>query len=220
MNNLDAYIFEDGSIKDIISQFQTADFNIHDNGDYKKLTVIFKINDKNSSFKIKKILIDRFGDAVCFDNPFYLTSELLFASHLKIATVESCTGGLIAHNLINFAGSSAYYDRGFITYSNKSKIDLGVDEETIEKYGAVSEETAALMASACINKADADISISSTGVAGPEASRSKPVGLVWFGVVFKNKTYCYKANFSGSRNNIRAAAAYFAINIVRKLLLK
>jgi len=128
---------------------------------------------------------------------------------------------LIAHNLISFAGSSRYYDEGFITYSNTSKVNLGVDIRTIEKYGAVSKETAALMAKACLLKTDADIAISSTGIAGPEGeSRSKPVGLVWFGAAFKDKIYTCRGNFLGSRNNIRYAAANFAINIVRKILLK
>ena len=152
MNNLNAYIFDNKNIEDLPLKYRTVDFDIHDNGDYKKLTIAFKIDDENSSFEIKKILKNRFDTDICFDNTFSLTAELLFTSHIKIATAESCTGGLIAHNLISLAGSSRYYDRGFITYSNKSKTDLGVNERTIEKYGAVSKETAALMVSACLSK--------------------------------------------------------------------
>ncbi len=221
MKNLDIYIFENKNIEDLLLQYKTADFDINDNGDYKKLTITFKIGDNSSALEIKQAFMNRFDADICFDNPFYLTAKLLFASHLKIATVESCTGGLIAHNLISFAGSSRYYDEGFITYSNKSKVNLGVDIRTIEKYGAVSKETAALMAKACLLKTDADIAISSTGIAGPEGEgRTKPVGLVWFGAAFKDKTYTYRGNFLGSRNNIRHAAANFAINVARKILLK
>ena len=104
------------------------------------------------------------------------------AHGLKIATAESCTGGLVAGALTDIAGSSDVVDRGFVTYSNQAKQQmLGVPAATIEKHGAVSRETAEAMARGALGKADADIVVSITGIAGPGGgSPDKPVGLVHF----------------------------------------
>jgi nicotinamide-nucleotide amidase len=101
---------------------------------------------------------------------------------LKIATAESCTGGLIAATLTEIAGSSAVVDRGFVTYSNGAKIEmLGVPEELIDRFGAVSEEVARAMAEGALARSDADLAVAVTGVAGPSGGTAeKPVGLVHF----------------------------------------
>jgi len=91
VKNLDIYIFENKNIEDLLLQYKTTDFDINDNGDYKKLTITFKIGDNNSFLEIKRAFMNRFDADICFDDPFYLTAELLFSSHFKIATVESCT---------------------------------------------------------------------------------------------------------------------------------
>lgn len=101
---------------------------------------------------------------------------------LMLATAESCTGGLVAMLLTEIAGSSAVYERGFITYSNKSKTEsLGVDAALISVHGAVSKEVASAMAKGAIVHSEADLSVAITGVAGPEGSEHKPVGLVYIG---------------------------------------
>ncbi len=98
-----------------------------------------------------------------------------------IATAESCTGGMIAASLTDIAGSSAVFDRGFVTYSNRAKVELlGVSSETLLKHGAVSMNTAAEMAKGAVRRSGADISVSVTGIAGPDGGTAeKPVGLVY-----------------------------------------
>ena len=105
------------------------------------------------------------------------------ARGLRIATAESCTGGLVAGALTAIAGSSDVFDRGFVTYSNEAKAEmLGVDPRLIETHGAVSPETAEAMAKGALAHARADIVVAVTGIAGPGGgSAQKPVGLVYFG---------------------------------------
>lgn len=124
---------------------------------------------------------------------------------LKLATAESCTGGLISALLTEISGSSDVFECGFVTYSNKSKINLlGVDATLIEQYGAVSEEVSRAMAQGAITKTGVDIAVSVTGVAGPSGGTAeKPVGLVYIAVATKNNIICEKNIFSGNRENIR-----------------
>ena len=108
--------------------------------------------------------------------------DLCKSKHLMVVTAESCTGGLVAAALTNIAGSSAVIDRGFVTYTNEAKQQMiGVPEATIERYGAVSRETAEAMAKGALAHAAADLAVSVTGIAGPDGgTSSKPVGLVHF----------------------------------------
>ena len=108
--------------------------------------------------------------------------EVFRARHLKIATAESCTGGLVASALTDIAGSSDVVDRGFVTYSNAAKETmLGVPAATLKRHGAVSAETAAAMAVGALENSDADVTVAITGIAGPGGgSEQKPVGLVHF----------------------------------------
>ena len=116
------------------------------------------------------------------------------ARGLKIATAESCTGGLVVGALTEIAGSSDVVDRGFVTYSNEAKQKmLGVPAATIEKHGAVSRETAEAMARGALGNADADIAVSITGIAGPGGdSNDKPVGLVHFAAATRNGALTHK----------------------------
>jgi len=108
---------------------------------------------------------------------------------LKIATAESCTGGLLSAALTQVAGSSDVFERGFVTYSYPSKTELlGVSSETLREVGAVSQEVAKAMAVGALVASNADIAVSITGVAGPGASESKPEGLVWFGYAERDGT--------------------------------
>jgi nicotinamide-nucleotide amidase len=108
---------------------------------------------------------------------------------ILVATAESCTGGMIISLLTDIPGSSSMVDRGFVTYSNEAKIDMvGVSEETLDKYGAVSAETAYEMADGALKNSRAGITLAVTGIAGPDGgSAEKPVGLVWFGMALKGK---------------------------------
>lgn len=109
-----------------------------------------------------------------------------FTKHLlshrkKVVVIESCTGGMLASLLTEYAGSSQWFDRGFITYSNEAKIDLGVPCKLLTQHGAVSLETAAAMAACALNNSQAELSIAITGIAGPSGgSVDKPVGTVCF----------------------------------------
>jgi len=114
-------------------------------------------------------------------------ARILFNYSIKISTAESCTGGLLSSRLTDIAGSSSYTKENFITYANEAKINtLGVSSETLEKYGAVSEECALEMANGLYEKTGCDIAISTTGIAGPTTpEEGKPVGLIY--VAIKNK---------------------------------
>jgi nicotinamide-nucleotide amidase len=135
---------------------------------------------------------------------------------LKLATAESCTGGLISALLTEISGSSDVFDCGFVTYSNESKIKLlGVEEKLIEQHGAVSEQVASAMAQGAINKTGADVAVAVTGIAGPTGgTKEKPVGLVFIAVATKNKITCEKNIFSGNRNDVRLQSVSKALDML------
>ena len=138
---------------------------------------------------------------------------------LVIAVAESCTGGMITSSITQIPGASRILDRGFVTYSNQSKIEmLGVSPITLERHGAVSANVAMEMAEGALKNSAADIAISITGIAGPDGgSPEKPTGLVHFGWASKKtKTKAYKRFFQGSRLNIQTEATKAAINIALK----
>ncbi len=131
---------------------------------------------------------------------------------LMLALAESCTGGMVAEAITSIAGSSAWFDRGFVTYSNVAKVDmLGVSRKTLEAFGAVSEQTAAEMAIGALKNSTAQIAGSITGIAGPDGGTAeKPVGTVCFAWVAENKpvSTCTQ-HFSGDRSSVRQQAAMF-----------
>ncbi|MDZ5016508.1 CinA family nicotinamide mononucleotide deamidase-related protein, partial [Clostridium perfringens] len=137
-----------------------------------------------------------------------VVAEILCNKNLSIATVESCTGGLVASSLISYPGISEVFKEGTITYSNEAKMKrLGVKKETLDKYGAVSEETAKEMVIGIAREAKTDIAISTTGIAGPGGgTNEKPVGLVYIGVFVKGNVVVKKFNFTGDRERIRRKA--------------
>jgi len=141
---------------------------------------------------------------------------------LRIATAESCTGGMIAAALTDIAGSSEAFERGFVTYSNEAKQELlGVPRETIAVHGAVSAETAAAMARGALAHSHADVAVSVTGVAGPGGgSAEKPVGLVWFGLARKNGPVATEHEiFAGDRTAIRRAAVERALSLLDRAIV-
>jgi PncC family amidohydrolase len=146
--------------------------------------------------------------------------ELLIKNNLTISTAESCTGGLLSGKLINYPGISSVFTEGAVTYSNEAKINrLGVKKETLDKYGAVSAETAYEMASGIARVSGSDISISITGIAGPSGGTTeKPVGLVYIGLYIKGKIRVEKFNFSGERQEIRDNTVSAALELLKKEL--
>ena len=146
---------------------------------------------------------------------------LLLEKGMTISTAESCTGGLVAATLIKYPGISSVFMEGAVTYSNEAKINrLQVSEETLSKYGAVSEETAKEMASGIAKTAKTDIGISTTGIAGPGGgTNEKPVGLVYLGLSIKGKVMCKKLNLEGDRDSIRNAATSEALNWLKAELM-
>ena len=130
--------------------------------------------------------------------------EKLTQKGLTVSTVESCTGGKIAAYITDFAGSSEVFTEGVVTYANEAKVRLGVPEETVIKYGAVSAECAREMALAVKNRTGTDIAVSTTGIAGPGGgTEEKPVGLVYSCILTGKNERIYKFNFTGSREEIR-----------------
>lgn len=132
----------------------------------------------------------------------------------KLATDESCTGGLISALLTEISGSSDVFTHGFVTYANEAKAELGVNAELITKHGAVSEEVARAMAEAALKAAHADIAVAVTGIAGPSGGTAeKPVGLVHIACALHGKTLHEKFQFSGDRSAIRLSAVEAALKM-------
>lgn len=130
--------------------------------------------------------------------------KLLIANDLTLAVAESLTGGMLSSELVNVPGASNTYIEGFVVYSVQAKEDtLGVNVGTIEEYGAVSRQTAYEMADGAALTAGADVTMSTTGNAGPDPSEGKPLGLVYTAVDVLGKISVYEHHFSGSRNEIR-----------------
>jgi len=147
---------------------------------------------------------------------------ILKEKSLKIATAESCTGGLISHTLTNISGSSEFFDRGIVSYSNTAKIELlGVPDELLEKFGAVSEQVAKTMAEGVRKKSNVDIGIATTGIAGPTGgTKEKPVGLVYISISSTNNTIVKKFKFEGSRLENKESTCNAAINLLLDFITK
>lgn len=137
-----------------------------------------------------------------------------------VSTAESCTGGLLAGELTRLSGSSAIFTHGFVTYSNAAKHELlGVKNETLQQFGAVSQQTVAEMAHGALQKAHADYALAVSGIAGPTGGTAdKPVGTVCFGLATKNQSQTQTKHFSGSRDEIRQQAVDYALQLLKENL--
>ncbi len=151
-----------------------------------------------------------------------IVCEALLEKKKKLATAESCTGGLIAQKTTSVSGASGCFDCGVVTYSNEQKHKiLGVSEETLKTFGAVSEQTALEMCKGVKELADADFGISVTGIAGPTGgTKEKPVGTVWIGICSADvhKAKCF--HFDGDRDAVRESTANMALEMVLKEIKK
>ncbi len=146
--------------------------------------------------------------------------QLLRANNAKLAIAESCTGGGLCQLMTEVAGSSAWFDCGFVCYSNLSKIKmLGVNPHTLETFGAVSAETALEMSAGALQKSGADYAVSITGIAGPDGgSVEKPVGIVFIALQTGQTACCYPQHFQGTRAEIRQKSLVFALEQLQQLL--
>jgi len=149
-----------------------------------------------------------------------LIASRLLARGQMLATAGSCTGGLIAATCTDLAGSSQWFERGFVTYSNAAKSELlGVDTALIDQHGAVSEPVARAMAEGAVARSHAQASVAVTGVAGPTGgSAEKPVGTVWLAWCVDGRTHSALRHFPGDRAAVRAATARLALERLRDLL--
>lgn len=142
-------------------------------------------------------------------------AHYLITNQFKIGTAESCTGGGLSYLLTDIAGSSDWFERSLVTYSNASKVSLlQVSENTLHAFGAVSEETAQAMVEGLLHHHPVDVGVAITGIAGPQGgSADKPVGTVWIAVKIKDSpthSVCYQ--FNGNRKNIRQKSIEAAID--------
>ena len=200
----------------------------------KEDDVIFRITARGKSEEEGRKLIAPVKEEIkrvfnldCYGEGEELTIEevlgkLLVDRKLTISTAESCTGGMIASRLINYPGISEVFLEGAVTYSNEAKErTLNVKKKTLDTYGAVSEETAKEMAIGISKRTGSDISVVTTGIAGPGGgSEEKPVGLVYIGLYYKGNVKAFKYIFNGNRHNVRTKATVTALDLVRREILK
>lgn len=193
------------------------------------LRVTAKAKDENNAINLIDPVVEkiksRIGTYIYAEGESTLedtVSELLVKKDLKIAVAESCTGGMVSSYLINYPGISSVFMEGCVTYSNEAKIKrLGVKKETLDKFGAVSEETAREMAEGIARESNANIGLSTTGIAGPGGgTQEKPVGLVYLGIYINGQTIVRRCVFNGNRNQVRLRAAKTLLNELRLELLK
>lgn len=146
--------------------------------------------------------------------------ELAEAQGVMIATAESCTGGMVSAAITDIAGSSAVFDRGFVTYTNAAKMaQLGVQVATLDAHGAVSEEVAQEMAQGAIAHSDANLAVAITGIAGPGGSEHKPEGRVCFGIATKDRVFAQTVEFGAiGRANVRQGATTYALDLLAAAL--
>jgi len=170
----------------------------------------------NTLKKAEESIRDRIGEFIYATGSTILEEvilNLLVEKKMRLALAESCTGGLVTSRIVSVPGSSEALERAFVTYSNKSKIEvLGIDEEILIDNGAVSSETAVAMAEGARQRADVDIAVSVTGIAGPTGGTDeKPVGLVYIAIADKRGTSVNRFRFGGGRDANRRRAAHTAL---------
>ncbi len=180
---------------------------------------------KEKTAPVVEELYRRFGNAVYTtdaDETLEMAlTKLLMKKKYTMTTAESCTGGMIAARMVNAPGVSAVLKSGFITYANEAKEELlGVSHDTLEKFGAVSRETAEEMAEGAAKAAHTDTAVAVTGIAGPDGgTKEKPVGLVYIGVNVRGNVEVREYHFSGSRQKIRESVTAAALTFLREKLL-
>ncbi|MEW6006667.1 MAG: nicotinamide-nucleotide amidohydrolase family protein [bacterium] len=177
---------------------------------------------KSACENIKKRLGDSIYGASFDETLEKVVGYILYLKKLTLAIAESCTGGFASSLITNVSGASCYFKGGIIAYANCIKVDmLGVLNKTIERYGSVSKKTAEEMAIGARRVFNVDLGLSITGIAGPTGgSQEKPIGLVYIGLARQDETIVKDFLFSGEREQIKEQASYYALDLVRRTLIK
>ncbi len=178
---------------------------------------------KNLLSKKVKELTERLQNYISYIGSESITEHVINKmkkNNLSLSSAESCTGGMVSSAIITYPGVSKIYDMGFTTYSNNSKMKLlNVKKETLDTYGAVSYETCKEMLDGVYQNSLSDICVATTGIAGPGGgTEDKPVGLVYLGVLYKDKYYIEKCHFRGDRTKIRESSVHKLMNMVNNAL--
>jgi nicotinamide-nucleotide amidase len=173
---------------------------------------------------LERFILERAGEYVYGsddDDLARIVGDLLAAKQLTLAVAESCTGGLVSDRITNIPGSSCFFERGMIVYSNRSKTELlGVDAGLIQQHGAVSREVAEAMAAGCRERSGASIGLATTGIAGPTGgSAGKPVGTVWIALDSGSHQVSHCFHFGSHRMNTKQRTAQAALDLLRRHLL-
>jgi nicotinamide-nucleotide amidase len=215
-------------LKDLEKRFTSLHLGFYPNFPEHHLTVSVRTENLQKTDHlldvIESIIEERLAWYLISNNSQTLeevVGELFLAKKLTLSVAESCTGGLIGHQITSVPGSSAYFDRGLIVYSNSAKKELlNIPKRILDRYGAVSQETALLMAEGIRKLSGSDIGLSVTGIAGPGGGTpEKPVGTVWIALASAKGTQAGLYQFDGRRDQIKTMTAYTALNEVRKFLL-
>ncbi|MBU1145292.1 MAG: CinA family protein [Firmicutes bacterium] len=216
---MDAFVM----LRDRIPNFRNISWNL--SLETGALKVVFSTGEQKHFNKVIRVFKKEFKDFILtlqnqsLEEAFF---EELSQKKAKVSLAESVTGGLIASRIIDVSGASNIIEKAYICYSNEAKIqDIGVNLETIQKYGAVSLETAKEMCIKLSSKTNCDIAISTTGIAGPGGgTKNVVVGTVYFGLKVFNQIETIKMIFSGDRNSIRKQASAYALAKTIQLLRK
>jgi nicotinamide-nucleotide amidase len=214
--------------KDLDKQFESLQLGFYPNFPENHLTVSIRSEKALWADRlldsIEKVIEERLSGHLISKNGQTLEEvlgELFIQKKMTLAVAESCTGGLIGHRITGVAGSSEYFDRSMVVYSNQAKMEwLGIPKRVLSRYGAVSRQTALLMAEGIREKSKADLGLAVTGIAGPGGGTpKKPVGTVWIALSSSQANKAGHFLFQGRRNQIKILTAYTALNWVRSYLL-
>jgi nicotinamide-nucleotide amidase len=217
----------DHRLKDLESGDKTVQLGFYPNFPENHLTVLVRAEKalaaERKLDKLERVIEERLGPYIISRNDQTLeqvVGELLLQKKWTLSVAESCTGGLIGHRLTSVPGSSAYFDRGMVTYSNRAKTEmLGIPGKVLLRFGAVSRETALLMARGIRQASRSSLGLAVTGIAGPGGgSPEKPVGTVWIALSTSRGEKAIHYLFGGSREQIKILSAYTALNWVRRVL--
>lgn len=215
-------------LKDLANQTKALQLGFYPNFPENHLTVAVRSPKVQWADRLldtaEKVIEERLAEYLVSKNGQTLeevVGHLLLEKKLTLSVAESCTGGLIAHQITNVPGSSDYFDRGLTVYSNRAKKELlEIPPKILSRFGAVSEKTALLMAEAVRKKSRSDLGLAVTGIAGPGGgSAEKPVGTVWIALSSARGVKADHFLFGGRRDQIKILTAYTALNWLRRVLL-
>jgi nicotinamide-nucleotide amidase len=215
-------------LKDLEKQFKSLQLGFYPNFPEHHLTVSVRSETPQQADRLldslEKIIKDRLGRYLISSNGQTLeevVGDLLLVGRLTLSVAESCTGGLIGQQITSVPGSSQYFDRGLIVYSNQAKTELlAIPKRVLSRYGAVSKKTALLMAEGIRKRSGSGLGLAVTGLAGPGGGTlEKPVGTVWIALSSAQGDKAGLYLFGGRRDQIRILTAYTALNWVRRFLL-